>query len=118
MPKGRLALVAAVVIALVCVPFAFLSWRPSPPIVLHFLQGAQVGDSFSATFGISNRTGRAYFSLPLRLEALEGGAWKEVKQGIVECTQTADGGAFRRAFGLIEGRPVTPTLTLTIKRVP
>jgi hypothetical protein len=107
MPKRNLALIAAVLIALVCVPFAFLAGRPLAAIELHFLQCAQVGDSFSATFGVSNRTGLPYSIRPLRLESLEGGAWKELKLGA---------GGFSGPDGL--GLLVDPTITCSIPRVP
>jgi hypothetical protein len=94
-------------IALVSLAFAFLAGKPSPAIELHFLQGAQVGDSFWATFGISNRTGLPYSIRPLRLETLEGGSWTELKQGV---------GGFSGPEGL--GLLLDPTITCILKQIP
>jgi hypothetical protein len=107
MPKARLALIAAAALALLCVPLAFVAGRPSPAIELHFLGGDQVGDSFHATFGISNHTGLQYSIRPLRLETLEGGAWKELKRGV---------GGFSGPEGL--GLLVDPAITCIIQHVP
>jgi hypothetical protein len=81
MPNARLALIATSALVLVGVPFVFLAVKP-PEMELHFLNGVQVGDSFSAAFGVSNLTGRADIILPVRLETLENGNWKEVKNGL------------------------------------
>jgi hypothetical protein len=54
MAKARLALIAALALALVGV---FLATKPPPTVELHFLTGAQVRDSFTVTFGVSNLTG-------------------------------------------------------------
>jgi hypothetical protein len=116
MPKARLAVITAMVIALVCLPFAFLAMKPSPAIELHFLNGgAQVGDLSSATFVINNRTGRAYSIRPLRLETLESGSWNEVRHGVGPLPPTDE---FRRAIGAIQGQPVAPKMTWMIKSVP
>ena len=47
------------------------------------------------------------------LENLHG-AWKEIKQGFA----LPGDEAFTTAFGIIDGRPVPPTLAVNIKRVP
>jgi hypothetical protein len=83
MPKSRLALIAAVVIALVCVPFLFLARSPSAGITLSLLGTDPVADALGVTFAISNHTGRSYHVSTSRLETRVGNGWKECPDGIV-----------------------------------
>jgi hypothetical protein len=77
MRKRRLALIAAVVIALVCVPFVFLT-RPSRLVELHFMGVQPVDEGVNVFFEVRNRPPNLHRIVPLKLEAFEGAAWKEI----------------------------------------
>jgi hypothetical protein len=95
-------LVAVLLLALCCLPLPFLL-RPVPARVsLHSLNVQKVQDSFVVGFAISNETHLAPSLIPLRLERLEGEAWKEFPYGVA-------------GFSLLE-RP--PTLSCTVHKVP
>jgi hypothetical protein len=80
MPKRRVALIAAIAIALVGLPFAFLA-RPSPRFELHFLRAARVAESVNVFFEIRNEPPNSTVVHVPSLEVFDGAAWKEIKYG-------------------------------------
>jgi hypothetical protein len=86
MPKARLALTAAVMIALVCMPFVFLA-KPSPHIELHFLKALPIAEGVIVAFQIRNAPPSFHSIAPLKLEAIDGTTWKELPGGFGAWTQ-------------------------------
>src|SRR3974377_179845 len=82
MPKRRVAFIATAMIALVCVPFAFLA-KPSPRIELHFLGTASYGQAMAVLFEVRNRPPNFHLVPSAKLEPIEGATWKELKGGFV-----------------------------------
>jgi hypothetical protein len=82
MPKARLALIAAVVVALVWVPFLFLVRSSSTGITLHYAGSEAVVGGVVITIAITNHTGRAYHLRTVRFETRDGNIWNQHADGI------------------------------------
>ena len=99
----RKVLVVVLLIAVLCVPLVVLL---SPADVsLHLLKLQKVQDAFVVSFAISNETHGPFRAIPMRLERLEGHAWREFSSGLISYT-------------LSDQNVKTPTLTCTVQRVP
>jgi hypothetical protein len=106
MPKRRLALVAAVVLALLlCLPFAFMLAKPAH-VTFHLAKATPSGDTVIVSLVISNEVEHFGTSglFPVSLERMEGAAWKECPGGVCEFSLTDPAYATR--------------LTCVIKRLP
>jgi hypothetical protein len=99
---GKKVLLAVLLLGLCSVPFVFLLHPADAGLSLHVVKIQRVLDSFIVTFAISDETHRASDPIPLRLERLEGHAWKGVSQGVAGFSQNA--------------KP--PTLICTVHKVP
>src|SRR5215831_8446456 len=86
MAKARLTLLTPAVIALVCLPFVFLA-RPSPHIELHFLKALPIAEGVIIAFQVRNAPPSFHSIAPLRMEASEGTAWKELPGSFGAWTQ-------------------------------
>ncbi len=86
MPKARIALIAAVLLALGCMLFAILTAGPSSASALHYLRVEQVSGAMVVSFAI----GKNYVAsiIPIRLEKLDGTNWISCSQGLGGFSQT------------------------------
>jgi hypothetical protein len=75
------------VIALLCVPSAFLAMKPSPRIELHFLRVLPIEEGVIVAFQVRNAPPSFHSIAPLRLEASDGASWKKLPGGFGLCTQ-------------------------------
>jgi hypothetical protein len=82
MPRARLALIAASVLALVCLPFVFWATRPSNN--LRLVKATRTGNEVIVSFTMTNDM--RYFSIsglsPLRLEQDQNGIWRKCPDGL------------------------------------
>jgi hypothetical protein len=86
MPKARLVLLTPAVVALLCLPFAFLA-KPSPHIELHFLRALPIEEGVIVAFQVRNAPRSFHGIAPLRLEASDGTTWKKLPCGFGLGTQ-------------------------------
>ena len=94
MPKARVALIVAVVLVLMGVPFLFWAARPTADLTVHYFGIARTPDGVVVTFDVSNHTDHPYSLMPVRLETRDGPGWKECSHGICGTTRTTDLGRF------------------------
>jgi hypothetical protein len=82
MPKSRVALIAAVVIALMCVPFFFLGRSSSTGITLHYAGSEGPPGEVVPSIAITNHTGSMCQLRGSRLDTWDGNTWNQYYNGI------------------------------------
>jgi hypothetical protein len=86
LPKTRIALIAAVVMGLLCLSLvgaAFWAARPAAPrITVQVIKAAHLADSVVATCEVCNLTSTKWNLVPVRLETNDGTGWKSSSQGL------------------------------------
>lgn len=106
MLKQCVAVAVVLLLALVCVSFAFLLiGKPRSGITLHFVEVVKGRGGFVVSLAVSNETEHVGGLIPLRLEKMEERRWKPCPDGI--------GG-----YSLSHDPDRNTTLACVVKRVP
>jgi hypothetical protein len=89
MPKARLVIISAAVMGLLCLPFVFMRARPAQ-VTFHLAKATPTGNTVIVSFVSSNEV--EHFStsglLPVALERMEDGVWKQCVGGVCEFSVT------------------------------